>query len=283
MTEEPRDDPLARRLERHFDRARLIQADVSGVTRARSRGVARLHVAATIGALVAVIVAVSLASQLIGSPGPRTGSAVPPPTAVPSGGATVPSVSASQIPEPGCLPPEMPYADPDFTPVAGRFGPLTPPPLREMGRVLGSVDDIPEGFRVPSEVPEGLSLRLILAFEADPPEDGPPPFLRLFYSDEPVPAHEADFLARGGVVVTQLQEHLWDAASLAAQFDASGRGYSLVRIGPHQAIASLADPIVRDDLRPWHVYWHDGSMDWSIMGIADPIALIEMGQSLYCP
>jgi len=48
-------------------------------------------------------------------------------------------------------------------------------------------------------------------------------------------------------------------------------------------LAHLADPVFRDELRAWHVYWHDGTMDWSIVGIADPIELIEIGQSLYCP
>jgi hypothetical protein len=163
-------------------------------------------------------------------------------------------------------------------------GPLqVPTPLIDSGQVIESPDQIPAGFDLPTTGPDGKSLQLILYGIAPmPPGEVSPSLLRLFYASGPVTGTYSEFIVDGGVAVTQDPEAAWDVATIASHYDSTSHGYSLVAIGPHEGIVSLGDPVVRDDVRPWGIYWDDGTQNWSIVGAADPIQLITMARSLYC-
>lgn len=112
--------------------------------------------------------------------------------------------------------------------------------------------------------------------------DQAPERLILYLSPEPVGGDILDFTESGGVILVQARSSGIDAEFVAAQIADTGRKHSFIELGPHRAIMYLADPVARDDLRPWHLYWSDGVRDWSLQGAVDPIALIELARSMYC-
>lgn len=56
----------------------------------------------------------------------------------------------------------------------------------------------------------------------------------------------------------------------------------MVLVGPYQAVAVHADPMVSNDIRPWAINWSDGMHDFELIGLATPEELIGFARSLYC-
>jgi hypothetical protein len=275
------DEELGRRLAAHFDAAARIEAHGREMARHATafRGPRPGRVAA--GAAVAAIALLVVIGFPLAGERSRTSTA----SASAAGASTAPTSSAvASAVDAGCEVPAMPYADPKFTPVVGRLGPASFP-ISQFGQIVPGLDALPPdaGYRIPATIPEGLSLELIQLVTV-PAATGEAPIdsLGLYYGHGPVDGTFEEFIADGGVAVSQQSEHLWDADTVAAEYDATDRGYSRIQIGPHDAVVHLGDPILRDDLRPWGIYWYDGTREWTVTGAVDPIELIEMAQSLYC-
>jgi len=188
--------------------------------------------------------------------------------------------------DPGCRPPVAPFADPNFSPVGGRFGPTTVayPSIVETGEVITeeSAQQLPDTL-LPTEIPEAWANRLYVRDSSDRNADGRGEArLRMYLSPRPVQGSILDFTEAGGVLLVQTATTGFDSEFVAAEIADTGRQFSFVDVGPHRAIMYLADPVVRDELRPWHMYWSDGVRDWSLQGVADPEAMIALAQSMYC-
>jgi hypothetical protein len=191
-----------------------------------------------------------------------------------------------QAPAAGCGAASAPVADANFVPVAGRFGPATSayPLVVETGEIITeeTARDMP-GTLFPKAIPAAWDQRLYIRETSDRDADGREQTrLRLYLSPEPVGGNVLEYMEAGGVILVQSPSNGVDASFVRREIADTGRQFSLLEVGEHEAIVFLADPVIRDDLRPWHIYWSDGSRDWSLQGVADPAALIDLARSIYC-
>lgn len=186
----------------------------------------------------------------------------------------------------GCGPTTAPVADPNFVPVAGRFGPATEayPPVIGTGEVISEASARQMADTLfPRAIPSSWSHQLYVRDATDRDADGEQEArLRLYLSPKPIGGNVLDYMEAGGVLLVQAPTSGVDAQYVSAEIADTGRRSTMIDVGEHQAIMYLADPLIEDDLRPWHLYWSDGTRDWSLQGVADPGALIELAQSIYC-
>lgn len=196
------------------------------------------------------------------------------------------AVQSSGVEARGCGKTTAPFADPNFIPVAGRFGPAadTYPAIVDSGEVIPEeVAGQMPGALLPPTFPEEWQQRLFVRDTSDRDADGNQESrLRVYLSPQPVQGTILDFSEAGGLLLVQAEAAGVDADFVAAEIADTGRRSSTIEIGPHSAIMYLADPVIRDDLRPWHMYWSDGTRDWSLQGVADPQAMVALARSLYC-
>jgi hypothetical protein len=202
----------------------------------------------------------------------------------PLGGA---SWSGEPATGPGCgdVPELVDPAIPD--PVEFQGGPSILPPLFDPSDVVEFEelqDQLP--IEVPTSVPSDLPMQLSLRIDEDLDGDRSEEWMvQLFYGERRPSPHEIldNFLDEGGTFFQQQRSIGLDADAALAQLKDQGRASPpVVAIGPYEAVAIHADPIIRNDLRPWHLYWSDGVSDFNIQGDTDVAELVRMGRSLYC-
>lgn len=227
-------------------------------------GIATIAVAATI--TIVAIAALRFASAPLGNGGAEAGSPVP-------GCETATSVPSDDAP---------------FTSVSTQFGSPVSPPIGAMGKETSSEALAALGAQAPSVAPPpGLSLQLVLTMEEDFELDGRPELVvRNFYSSEPVDLAEPlpSFYSKGGVLLTQVDTIGKDADRTLAELRENGRTPlpPTVAISQYEAVLIHSDPLMSDDLRPFHLYWSDGTYDLSLIGNANPVLLVNTARSLHC-
>jgi len=106
--------------------------------------------------------------------------------------------------------------------------------------------------------------------------------MRLYYGVDAIgdTATLDDFLATGGVLVNQ-----WKSDGQTAQtvFDSVGKRAVPVAVGPYPAAMVHGDEI-QTKIRPFGLYWSDGTRDFSILaGVDRPETVIDLARSIYCP
>ncbi|MGI8658165.1 MAG: hypothetical protein ACR2K4_05255 [Candidatus Limnocylindria bacterium] len=189
----------------------------------------------------------------------------------------------------GDVPELVDLAEPDL--VQAQRGPGLDgiPAILDLGGRLVDVATIPADIpiQLPSMAPEGRAAQAALLMDHDLNGDGSPEWIvEVFYGSRP-PAegeiHEA-YLDADGLYFRQQRSIGLDAEELLAQLKDQGRRPlpPVVAVGPYQAVAIHADPLLRNDLRPWHLYWSDGVSDFTIQGDVDVAELVRMARSLYC-
>ena len=130
---------------------------------------------------------------------------------------------------------------------------------------------------VPARSPQGLDPVLVLEDNRADRQG-----MRLYYGTGSVTDSMTidDFLGAGGIVVSQWKS---DGQSAQVVFDAVGRRAIPVAIGPYDAAMVHGDEI-STKIRPYDLYWSDGSRDFSILsGVDRPGTTIDLTRSIYCP
>lgn len=158
-------------------------------------------------------------------------------------------------------------------------------PLLQSGVVV-ALGHQSSDFVRPPEAFHGQRYALALAngLPGDPVV-GAEPMLRVYYGRA---LTEADtyqtYVADGGIVLQQAIGGHHDAAYWLEAFRDIGRDSlpPVVLVGPYQAVAVHADPMVSNDIRPWAINWSDGMHDFELIGLATPEELIGFARSLYC-
>jgi hypothetical protein len=174
---------------------------------------------------------------------------------------------------------EVPPLGPEnaSTPPGGIF---EPPPILAIGEVVTSVEILgSRGLDVllPSEVPQGLSLRAITV-QTD--VAGAFDDLRLYYSPEPVDVTTtlSDVIAAGGMLLLEGTDDGMDAETVATEVDRA----VIVKVGPHDAALIWGDP-VHHGVRAYSLFWSDGERDFAVRsGFPTPEIAVSVAQSLYC-
>jgi hypothetical protein len=130
---------------------------------------------------------------------------------------------------------------------------------------------------VPARAPEGLDRVLVLEDNRADRQG-----MRLYYGPVSVVGSMTidDFLGAGGIVVSEWKS---DGQSAQVVFDAVGKRAIPVAIGPYDAAMVHGDEI-STRIRPYGLYWSDGSRDFSILsGVDRPETTIDLARSIYCP
>ena len=186
----------------------------------------------------------------------------------------------------GCGPSDVPVlVDDVFTPFSHQ---LSAPDPGEYPAIFGSgipVDDAAEaaggfpGFLAPPPHLGQSAIQLILVEDST---RGIDPGAHVFYGPssiepgEPLPF----FVRRGGSVVRQ---ELTDGQNARVVKETLGDRAVIVRVGQSEAALVHADPSEPSDFRPYHLYWSDGTRDWSIIaGVTDPRTVIDFAREIYC-
>lgn len=196
---------------------------------------------------------------------------------------------AGQVSEVGCgvVPQLEDRAEPD--PVELRRGPggPIPPAIGPLDRVV-PIDQLRSQLPLVAPVnmgghPAQAAVRKDLNIGGDERIEW---VVEVFYGSRPPLADETlhQYIDSGGVYFLQHQSVGRDAEEALRQLADQGRDPlpPTVDIGPYTAVAVHADPIIRNDLRPWHLYWSDGESDFSLQGNVPIDQLVAMARALYC-
>jgi len=193
----------------------------------------------------------------------------------------------SEMPGCGAIPELVDSAIPD--PVELQRGPAYIPPIIEDVDTAVELNDLRASLPVeePSSIPGDFSLQLVLLRQEDLDGDGSDEWIvRMFFGSRPPTAGEtlAQYLDAGGILFRQQRTVGVDAKEALKRLADQGRSPlpPTAAIGPYEAVAIHADPTLRNDLRPWHLYWSDGVSDFNIQGDVKVESLVEMARSLYC-
>lgn len=189
----------------------------------------------------------------------------------------------------GVAPPLIDLAEADLVESQRGPGPGSVPAILDLGGRLVDVAALPTDLpiQLPPIAPGGRVAQVALVMDHDLDGDGSSEWVvEVFYGSRPPAAgeiHEA-YLDAGGIYFRQQRSIGLDADELLAQLKDQGRDPlpPVVALGPYQAVAIHADPFLRNDLRPWHLYWSDGVSDFTIQGDVDGAELVGMARSLYC-
>jgi hypothetical protein len=197
-----------------------------------------------------------------------------------------------QLPEnvnvlPGCGAASAPVADDSFTPVEQM---LTQP--REVSIMffkvrLGSIEEavIPFDPLLPRTAPAAGPLQATLT-ESDPAVRESERSIMLVYSPNPLADNDtfASLMAGGGLTISQRAQLPLEGPDRAAQvINEVGKRGAFVAVGPHRAAWIHGDPVLRNEIRPFALYWNDGVRDWVIQsGRKDPAEVINVARSIYC-
>jgi len=187
----------------------------------------------------------------------------------------------------GCEPAVMPTvtkAFDAFTPASQQRSQPSEVPILEGKTRVARVGDLAlaGGFSVkaPRAEPPGRQLQdVLVSGEGSAAE---PYFVALYYAAKPLGASESvrDFLARDGIFVTQ--KYAGDAGTADDVVSELGDRAVRVKVGPYDAALVHGDPIGSDDVRPYSLYWSDGTYDWSVIGRAAPEQVMDVGRSVAC-
>lgn len=233
------------------------------------RWLSTLHVA------VIAIIAVAAVGAIVGLRGLNAGAA--PVTAETSSAVAAGCETSTRAPEHLLVP----------IPLEVRRGNPGSPPILGTGEVLQDPESTAPDVLLPKTIPEGMTLQLALGSEEDRDLDGDAEWVvRLYYADKPISEAETlhEFYDRGGIVLTQRRTTGHDADAALGAFRETGRQPEppVVSVGSYEAVLIHADPVLRNDLRPYHLVWSDGIRDSSLVGTADAAGLLNVGRSLYC-
>jgi hypothetical protein len=128
----------------------------------------------------------------------------------------------------------------------------------------------------PNYVPQDLSLQLILL----PSPGSAASYVQLIYSAEPIGESETDvdFYSERGLIITQGPARGRTAAVVK---DTVGEAAQIVQVGPHDA-ALVHDSPLFNGIRPYHLYWSDGTRDFRAGATTTPAELVDVARSIYC-
>lgn len=187
----------------------------------------------------------------------------------------------------GDVPALIDLAEPDR--VELQRGPAFIPPVLEEFDVPLRIEEVQATLPVvvPSDIPGDAPLQLAARRDVDLNGDGKTEWvIRMFFGSRPPRAGEtlAQFLDDGGIMFRQQSTVGVDAGEALRRLHDQGRDPlpPVVSLGPYEAVAIHADPTLRNDLRPWHLYWSDGTSDFNVQGDVDVGELVEMARSPYC-
>jgi len=126
-----------------------------------------------------------------------------------------------------------------------------------------------------SVVPAGMALQAV--FDADAATGLG---LRLYYANSPLGSDERieDLLARGGISLEITPTAGIDGPYVMSQVGSRGMKVS---IGGQSATLVHSDEI-RPGLRPYNLYWSDGTYDFAIQGGGDATSVLTLAASMYC-
>lgn len=175
------------------------------------------------------------------------------------------------------------------TPIEGRRGQPITPPLLETGelRAYGEAS-LPSGaFLLPPATADGKQVQALLVngTSADPAQGEP--MVRVYYGERSVGPDDRfeDFVAAGGIVLEESLGEDRDVAWWHDMFSNIGRSPlpPTFEIGPLTGVAVHGDPIVRNDIRPWHLHWSEGGRNFTVVGATSSAVLVDFARSMYCP
>lgn len=267
----PDDDVLAR-FERRFREldAQVPDADVSRLRslpprRRRWLQVPTVALTAAVGVLVTV-----LFLQTFRPTTPNVGD--------------TPSASAGAAQAAGCeMAVSVPADTRPFIRVEDQLGGVAPAPVFDPTLVVDA-GTLPSSMPVPTM--SGYELQQVMRSSQPSAGGGTELFVKLLFGGSPAQIGETGpaFIAAGGVIMTARDTQGHDAAyvlSAIAEMD-TRQPPPTVQLGPYTAVLVHEDPTIRDDLRPYTLYWSDGTYDYSLEANGDPVALVNLGRSMYC-
>ncbi len=131
-------------------------------------------------------------------------------------------------------------------------------------------------------------LQLVLRTAVDEGSSNPGPnFYRVYLAEASILEGETffEFLDRGGIFYMAEPTIGMDAAKVIRILKNEQNVEVLpptVRVADYDAVLIHSDPILRDDLRPYALYWSDGRYDYTLEADADRADLVALARTLYC-
>jgi hypothetical protein len=161
-----------------------------------------------------------------------------------------------------------------------RSGWPTRPSIIETGRDVATVAEASAAMGrqvvVPAIDPPAKRVQTIVLTETEGAL-----IVRLLYATTAVTQTETlpEFLARGGIDLSQQSTHGIGAEVVV---DTVGlENVTLVEIGPYEAALVHGSPL-ETKVRPWGLYWSDGTSDYSVNGAGTSSEVIDLARSMYC-
>lgn len=167
----------------------------------------------------------------------------------------------------GCEKPTGPIAESSrFTPYGARLSHLPERPVTSTGGPPHSGDRQPESL-------DGLALRWVIG-------DGDRAFYRYFFSRPMTGESLPEFHGGGGIQLDR------DLVAPGQDFTDEllktlGDRAVEVQIGDHRGALVWADP-ESNGVRPHHLYWSDGTYNYTLAAVRGPIRMVELGRELEC-
>lgn len=227
-----------------------------------------LRLPALVSAALAGVMLVAFVSQFGRGPAPSV-----------SGGSTPPQT-------PGCtLLSTVPADTRPFVPVEEQRGGVgSPTPVLDSSLVI-QTSSLPASLPLPTTDWHPIQ-QVMMVRHQKLLSSGQGLFVTVLLADQPAQPGETSvqFLERGGVILTAHDTEGQDAAYVlktVSELDPRPLPPT-VQLGPYTAVLIHTDPTLRDDLRPYILYWSDGTYDYSLEGSADPVGLVNLGRSIYC-
>lgn len=195
----------------------------------------------------------------------------------------VASLDAAGSADPGCEAWTSALEAPEPTPDGSPTGPLSgwpwEPPILATGEVRPTLAGLKAGSAA-ALAPRTLPNRLTLQAVVLTPTDGAT-IVRQFFA--PAPIGDAmtltDFLTAGGVLMTQQPTIGGTAASVIENVGEANA--QAVRLGASTAALIHGSPR-QSGVRPWALYWSDGTSDFSLKGGVTSSDLMAIARSIYC-
>jgi hypothetical protein len=135
-------------------------------------------------------------------------------------------------------------------------------------------------FIDPGFVPPDLPLQLVLVL----PRDTSVSYVETFYSAQPIAAEETnvDFYSQRGLIISQTSTQGQTAAMVEATIgeQAFGEHARIVKVGTYDA--AIIHDVAPDAVRPYHLYWSDGTRDIEIGATTTPAEAVDVARSMYC-
>lgn len=175
------------------------------------------------------------------------------------------------------------------TPIDQRRGQPIAPPLLETGELRDYAEaSLPSAeFLLPPDSADGKPVQALLVNGTPADLAQGEPMVRVYYGERSVTLDDGfeGFVAAGGIVFEESLGEGRDVAWWHEMFADIGRSPlpPTVEIGPYSGVAVHGDPIVRNDIRPWHIHWSEGGRNFTVVGATSSAALVDFARSMYCP